>query len=147
MDIEPFGSKMIELLPQLIRGLARYEHNDLSRGKITLPQLWVLEYLSRHGASPMNALAQFLKISRPAATGLIDRLITQGLVKREGDKKDRRVVQVTLTAKGKQAITHIWEEKRRTIVRVFGQISPSDRTQYIAILERVVHNLTQQTAP
>ena len=143
MEVEQFGDRMIELLPQLIRGLAQYEHNYLSRGEITLPQLWVLEYLSRHGNSPMNSLAKFLKISRPAATGLIDRLIVQGLVRRQGDKHDRRIVRVTLTAKGKRIISDIWDQKRRTIMKVFGQISPSDRMQYIAILERVVTRLTQ----
>ena len=148
MDAEQFGDRMIELLPQLIRGLAQYEHNYLSRGEITLPQLWVLEYLSRQGDSPMNRLAQFLKISRPAATGLVDRLIVQRLVRREGDREDRRVVRITITPKGKQTIASIWGQKRRTIVKAFGQISPQDRAQYITILERVVSNLTQQqTAP
>ena len=144
MEVEQFGSRMIELLPRLIRGLAQHEHNYLSRGEITLPQLWALEYLSRHGSSPMNHIAQFLKISKPAATGLIDRLIAQGLVRREGDKRDRRVVLVAITAKGRKIIANIWEQKRNTIVKVFGQISPSDRTQYITILEQVVTNLTQQ---
>ena len=144
MEIGQFGDRMIELLPQLIRGLAQYEHNYLSRGEITLPQLWVLEYLSRHGSSPMNGLAQFLKISKPAATGLVDRLIAQGLVRREEDKHDRRVVRVRITAKGRRIISNIWKQKRNTLVKVFGQISPSDRTQYITILERVVTHLTPQ---
>ena len=144
MNTEQFGAKMIELLPQLIRGLAQYEHNYLSRGKITLPQLWVLEYLSRQGSSPMNHLARFLKVSRPATTGLVDRLILQGLVKREEDKSDRRVVRVTVTPKGRKIIANIWEQKRRTFVRAFGQISPQDRAQYITTLEQVASNLTQR---
>ena len=148
MNTEQFGAKMIELLPQLIRGMARYEHNYLSRGKITLPQLWVLEYLSREGSLPMSHLAQFLKVSRPAATGLVDRLIVQRLVKREEDRSDRRVVRVTITPKGRKIVANIWEQKRRTFVQVFGQISPQDRAQYITILEQVASNLMQrQPAP
>ena len=138
MDVERFGRRMVELLPQLIRGFARHEHNYLSRGKITLPQLWTLEYLVRSGKCPMNQIARFLDVSRPAATGLIDRLILQGLVRREGDKRDRRVVQVEITARGKGILNAIWEQKRRMLVHVFGQISPADRAQYLATLERVV---------
>ena len=138
MEIDRFGRRMIELLPQLIRGFARYESNYLSRGKITLPQLWVLEYLSRHKNAPMHELAFFLRVSRPAATGLMDRLIVQGLVRRAGDAKDRRIVRVNITAKGQRIITHIWEQKRRMVVKVFGRISPKDRGQYLGTLERVV---------
>ena len=144
MEAERFGWQMIELLPQLIRGFARHESNYLSRGKITLPQLWVLEYLSRKKGCPMNELAQFLSVSRPAATGLVDRLIAQGLVHREGDRQDRRVVRVEISAKGRRIVSHIWEQKRRMIVDVFGQISPVDRTQYLAILQRVVKILSQK---
>jgi len=135
---------MITLLPQLIRGLARRESNYLSRGKITLPQLWVMEHLTRRKDCPMNELAGFLRISRPSATGLVDRLIAQGLVAREGDRKDRRVVRVNLTPKGRKILTNIWEQKRRMLVDVFGRISAQDRARYLAILERVVEVLSEE---
>ena len=144
VELERFGRRMIELLPQLARGFARHEHNYLSRGEITLPQLWALEYLSREGSSPMNAIAQFLNISRPAATGLVDRLISQGLVRRVGDTQDRRIIRVSITAKGQRISTSIWEQKRRMILEVFGQISPDDRAQYLATLERVATILSAQ---
>ena len=149
MDIERFGRRMIELLPQLVRGFARQEHNDLSRGKLTLPQLWALEHLSRQARGcPMNELAHALGISRPAATGLIDRLIAQGLTRRVEEPSDRRIVRVMRTAKGQRVLANIWEQKRRTLIAVFGQISPSDRAQYLLTLEQVVNILgRQQPAP
>lgn len=146
MDAESFGRRMIDLLPQLTRGFARREHNYLSRGEITLPQLWALEFLSREHECPMHGLATFLGISRPAATGLIDRLIGQGLARRRGDPRDRRIVRVTLSPKGRRILTSIWEQKRRMIVDVFGQISPSERAQYLATLERVVTILGEEPA-
>ena len=145
MDRELFGRRLIDLLPQLIRGLARHEHSSLTRGDITLPQLWALEYLSRRDGSPMHELARALGISRPAATGLIHRLIVQQLVRRAHDAHDRRVVRVTITAKGRRITRNIWEQKRRAIVQVFGQISPTDRAQYLRILERVVQTLAPRS--
>ena len=116
MNIEEFSKRMIELMPQCIRGFSRHEYNYLSRGEITLPQLWVLEYLSREGGCLMSELAQCLKISRPAATGLIDRLISQGLVRRENLEDDRRTIKVSITPKGKKIVANIWEQKRRTLI-------------------------------
>ncbi len=144
VDIEPFGKRMIELLPQLVRGFARREHNYLSRGKITLPQLWTLELLTSYPSGcPMNELARLLDISRPAATGLIDRLLTQNLVQRTDDVQDRRIVRVTITSKGRRILAAIWEQKRQMVTQVFGQISPKDRSQYLSTLEQVVAILTQ----
>ena len=144
MDPELFGRRMVELLPQLIRGFARQESNYLSRGKITLPQLWALERLSRQNRCSMNELARFLNVSGPAATGLIDRLIAQGLARREDDPLDRRVVRVNITPKGAQIIANIWEQKRRMFTQVFSRISAKDRAQYLHTLEQVVHILSQR---
>ncbi|MBI3332984.1 MAG: MarR family transcriptional regulator [Candidatus Omnitrophica bacterium] len=139
-----FGERMVELLPRMIRGFARRESNYLSRGKITLPQLWILEHLSRRGSCPMNELARFLGISRPAATGLVDRLIGQELVSRLSDPKDRRVVRVNLTPKGRRVQANIWEQKRKMLVEVFGKLSPKDRSHYLATLEKVVRLLSEK---
>ena len=144
MDIQKFSQRMIELLPQCIRGFSHHEHNYLSRGEITMPQLWTLEYLSRRGGCLMNELADSLEISRPAATGLIDRLITQGLVCRESLEHDRRAVKVKITLKGKKIVSNIWEQKRCTLVKVFSKISPNERKQYLLTFERVVSILSNQ---
>ena len=141
MEIDQFSRRMIQLMPALIRGFARHESNYLSRGEITMPQFWTMEHLAKRGRSQMNELAESLGISRPAATGLIDRLLAQKLVLREGDSNDRRIIWVKISPKGQQALDKIWEQKRRTLSKVFGQLSAKDRTQYLATLEQVVQIL------
>ena len=143
MDIERFGQRMIALLPQMLRGFARRESNYLSRGKITIPQLGALEFLSARRESPMNELARHLGVTRPAATGLVDRLIIQGLVERQGDRSDRRVVRINLTSKGRRVLDNIWSQKRRMLQEIFGQLSPADRAQYLSTLEQVVKILAE----
>ena len=49
MDIRNFSKRMVELMPACIRGFHSYESNYLSRGHISLPQFWAMEYLSRKG--------------------------------------------------------------------------------------------------
>jgi len=140
-DVAVFSQRMIELLPQLMRGVTRHESNALSRGVITLPQLWAMECVSRRDDCSMHELAATLGISRPAATGLMDRLVANGLARRTGDTADRRVVRVTITAKGRRVVRDIWTQKRRAIAQVFGRLSAQDRADYLRILERVVETL------
>ena len=143
-DIGAFGKRMVELLPRMLRGFARRESNYLSLGKISIPQFNVLELLWREDDCPMNRLAKALGVTRPAATGLVDRLIHQGLAIRRGDPRDRRVVRVSVTPKGRKILSNIWDQKRRMIVSVFGGISPSDRAHYLATLEKVVGILAKE---
>ena len=144
MDVEKFSKRMIELMPLCIRGFSRHEHNYLSRGEITMPQLWVLECLSRCEGRLMSEIADFLGISRPAATGLVDRLIAQELVSRDEILDDRRTIKIKITPKGRKIVKNVWEQKRRTMVKVFSQLSARDREEHINILERVVEILDQQ---
>ena len=138
MKSEDFAVRMMELMPKMARGFAKYDHSYLSEGVITIPQLWVLQSLRGEGKSKMSDLAAFLNISKPAATGLVDRLITQGLVTRLRDEKDRRNVWVELSAKGKKIIDGIWKKKQKAMVEVFGKISADDRAQQIRIMEEIV---------
>jgi len=138
MNIREFANKVIELSPQIIRGFKQYENNYLTRGEITLPQFWVLNYLDCNGKSKMNNLAKHLKISPSATTGLIDRLLVQGLVARKDDFADRRIVGIELSAKGKGIIKSINKQKTETLIKVFGKISSRDREHYLNILQQVV---------
>ncbi len=91
----------------------------------------------------MSDVADFLQTSRPAATGIIDRLVIQGLVKRQKDMHDRRVVRIKLSHQGSSIARDILRQRHRALVHVFGKISPSDRTQYLHILEQVVNILNE----
>lgn len=145
VNIKEFVWKLIELFPQAAKAFHRHEHNYLSRGEITLPQFWALDHLYRNGKCKMNDLAKILMVSPPAATGLIDRLIGQKLVARENDERDRRIIWIILTAKGRTVIRSIRSQKIQTLTRVFSRISAADREHYLDILEKIVK--TSDTEP
>jgi DNA-binding MarR family transcriptional regulator len=140
MNIEKFAERVMELFPQILKGFVQYENNYLTRGKITLPQFWALDYLCRNAKCKMNNLAKHLRISPPATTGLIDRLIAQNLVTRRDDQRDRRIIWIELTSKGKGIINSIRKQKILALIKVFGKISPVDRNYYLNILEQVAKN-------
>ena len=139
MNIKEFADRVIELFPQISKGLMQREHNYLTKGDISLPQFWVLNHLYHNEKSKMNCLALHLKISPPATTGMIDRLIAQGMVLRKDDEQDRRIVWIELTSKGKSIIHNIRKEKAKTLIEVFGRISQKDREHYLNILEHVAN--------
>ena len=147
MNIEEFSHRIIELLPQASRGFARYEHDYLKTGEITLPQFWALNYLYSNKKAKMGELARYLNITRPAITGLVDRLIIQELVDRKDDESDRRIVWIELTEKGRDIIHSIRGKKVKILTQVFSKVSYNDRGRYIDILEQVVRIVNSLPQP
>lgn len=71
---------------------------------LTLPQFDVLAELARADAAGFTfvELSRLLLVTSGNLTGIVDRLEEQGLVERRPDEKDRRVIRVALTEKGRR---------------------------------------------
>ncbi len=86
---------------KLIRHDFQKEETDLSPSNIHI--LFILEDT---GTLPISELAKILYISKPNITPLIQKLVEKELVERITDPTDRRYINVSLTAKGKDFIDH-----------------------------------------
>ncbi|MFA5093141.1 MAG: MarR family transcriptional regulator [Candidatus Omnitrophota bacterium] len=137
ISITDFTQKMNQIMPEIMKGFMRRQNNDVCQGKITFPQLMVLEQLSRQGASKMTDLAKFMRASTAAATGIVQRLVILGYVQREYDPADRRIVKINLTSKGAGILKKINHQRTESVTKIFGQISEEDRGEYLRILMQV----------
>ena len=100
----------------------------VERGKpyvITPPQWVMLELLSRQERQTISMLAQFLLLDGPGVTNLAKRLEQIGLVTRVRSREDERVVEVSLTAEGRDIVRSL-----HPIVEHFHQqVLPDDQRQ------------------
>jgi len=143
-SLDEFYKKMDDLMPNLIRESVKRGADEVTKGLITVPQMLILETLNKKEECIMSELAEALSITTSAATGLIDRMIRLNLVTRSRCEKDRRIVNVNITEKGKNTISGIIEERRRMIVDTFGKLSKEEREKYLEIMEKVYRILTQR---
>jgi DNA-binding MarR family transcriptional regulator len=102
---DPPGLLKLRLWARLLRAV-RVVEVDLRRrlraefGE-TLPRFDVMAALARQKTGmSMTEVSRFLMVSNGNVTGIIDRLVTEGLVVRIADAQDRRATLVRLTPKG-----------------------------------------------
>ncbi|MCM8811516.1 MAG: MarR family transcriptional regulator [Candidatus Omnitrophica bacterium] len=145
VTLEEFAAWWTEKIAILARALMRHESNVLSRGDITLPQFWALECLKRRGSCQMNELAKGLNMTFPAATGLVNRLVKNGLVRRSRSEEDRRAVHVTITPKGRDIIDEVYKQRRKSVRKLFKPLTDSERSQYMDIVNKLVDGLSRPT--
>jgi DNA-binding MarR family transcriptional regulator len=97
-------------------------------GRMSLVHLNVLFALSSEGTVPMNRLAEMLDVSQASATGIVDRMEQRGLVTRERDAEDRRVVRVVLTPQGEGLIESLAANRRDKLAQLLDALAEDDAT-------------------
>jgi DNA-binding MarR family transcriptional regulator len=66
----------------------------------------------------INDLARHLLIKHNSAVGLVDRLAKEGLVRRASSARDRRMVELELTARGRKVLAKLAATHRRELERI-----------------------------
>ncbi|MBI9020442.1 MAG: MarR family transcriptional regulator [Verrucomicrobia bacterium] len=143
VSIQTFAADMQRLMPAFLGAMIRREKNAISQGIITLPQFLGLSFLRQNPGSPVKAFAATLGLQLSSASGLIDRMVRNGLIRRERSKTDRRVVLLTLKAKGERMVDEILEQKKQSVAEIFAPLSAEERTTYLELMQKVVGNLDE----
>jgi len=94
-------SEIMQSLRRIIKSLQDYSQTVSSHFGITGPQLWALKTIYQRGSLSLGELSKGMYLHPSTISGVVDRLEKKGFVLRDRTEKDRRVVKVCLTPKGK----------------------------------------------
>jgi DNA-binding MarR family transcriptional regulator len=109
---------------------------------ITLPRFDVLAQLDSASRDDvqgltMSELSRRLMVTNGNLTGLIERLVQEGLVSRAASATDRRTQIVRLSAAGRRALHAMVPRHEQWIDDMFQQMSPDERAQLYTLLGRL----------
>ena len=141
MGLKKFSEELIAILPYIHAGLIKSDSGVLIKKKLTFPQMVILDILRLKKECKMSDVAGILGVTKSAVTGMADKLIKEGAIKRERSIKDRRVVRVSLTPKGVKLASQIAEHKLRVIKSLFVDVTEKERMQYLNILRKLKRNI------
>lgn len=94
--------KLFRILVKSIRGHYQVVEN---RSGVSGAQLWALSHVACNPGTKVGELARALAIHQSTASNLVGRLESLGLIARNRLRHDQRTVELTLTPKGKSALT------------------------------------------
>ena len=112
--------------PRQCREIHRGMPHEWLDTEITMPQFKTLMVLFGMNQATMGELAEALGTGVSTVTGIVDRLVDQGLVAREEDRHDRRVVVGRPTAKGLALVDRLMVATRELTTRALKRLSPED---------------------
>jgi DNA-binding MarR family transcriptional regulator len=133
------------LMPRLCRAMVRQEGNYVTRGELTLPQLWALELLRQRGACRMSEVLQALQLKSSTGTVFVDRLCRLKLVRRmRGEKGPTFRAKWRLTVKGKQALDEIDAHRRAGLADLFRPFTARERAAYLDLLGKLIREMSKE---
>ena len=126
---------------QLMQMLVLEEGHDLGDVGITMAQAKVLLVLAG-GSMHMSELVTRLRVTPSTTSGLVEKLVEQGLVSRADDPADRRQVIVSTTPQGLELLERFRELNSRQLRAMLATLPPAD----LEIVERSLIILRDATA-
>ncbi|MBO8172864.1 MAG: MarR family transcriptional regulator [Bacillaceae bacterium] len=117
INLDQYAERLKTAMFTTIRKLNAELADELG-GQLTPTQFYLMKHMSCKQRSTVSEMAELMGVKPSAITGIVDRMHNHGLVNRDRDQEDRRVVWVSLTDKGKQVLMET-ERKRIDIVKKY----------------------------
>jgi DNA-binding MarR family transcriptional regulator len=115
---------------------------------ITLPRFDLLAQLDRAADGlTMGELSDRLMVSNGNITGLVERLVSEGLIARAPSPSDRRRSRVKLTQAGKRAFDGMTPTHERWIDEMFAGLSRTEMAELLALLAKLKGSIQASPLP
>lgn len=111
--------------------------NSTSMENLTISQFGTLEALYHLGSLCQNEIGSKILKSNSNMTTVIDNLEKRGLVLRERDRQDRRMVKIHLTQAGKELIESVLPQHVHSITEIFSVLTPQEQETLGALLRKL----------
>lgn len=123
------------------RAMSTASEAAFKRHGVRAGQQYILTALwERDGQTP-GELARRFGLATPTVTRTATRMETAGLLRREPDTGDRRLVRLRLTLRGRRLRRPIDREMRALTDRALASLESTERAQLVRHLTEIRHNL------
>lgn len=114
---------------------------------LTGPQLWAIKVIAEAAPIKPSELAKRMYLHPATVVGLIDRLERRELVSRTRSREDRRVVEITLTEKGRDLLLLAPEVPQGLLVQGLESVSNRKLSRIAEGMEELVRIIGAEEIP
>jgi len=110
----------------------------MNASSVTLPQVLLISRVEQLRSASLSDLSEGLKVSGPAVSQMIERLVKQGLLRRSEDPADRRRKAIVVTPRARTLLRKLEATRSADYERGLASVSPELRTQLVALLTQII---------
>lgn len=138
-------SESVERAHRLVRALEQMRHlggvrpwGESLRADLSLSQFRALVVLAHRPGLAQKELAEALGLTPAATSTALQRLLASGLVRREADAADSRMVRLFLTADGHAIVSQMQTARRQAAAALLARLDPDDQELLVTLLEKAL---------
>jgi len=132
-------TRILKSIRRIIRAVDLHSQKLSTQHKITTPQLVSLLVISEQEPARSSDIAKAVSLSSATVIGILDRLETKGLIRRERSTTDRRVVNIWTTPEGQELIRNAPSPMQDKLADAIEGLSSDEQTSIAETFERVVN--------
>lgn len=116
----------------------------LDRFELTYAQYQVLKTIKKHQTLSAKEILVYLDTDKATLSGVLSRLERNGLVKREKDPSDRRLMHISLTAASTALCNNVEAIEGTCASDLTKGLKTRELKNFISVFERIVENQHQK---
>ncbi|MBT5338716.1 MarR family transcriptional regulator [Candidatus Falkowbacteria bacterium] len=134
------NSQLVSMLFATKRALMNSMCKEKNFSPVDYIQAETLSFILKNPKTLSKDVAEFLAITSPSATTLIDKLEKQGLVKRTHSKSDRRKINLQVTPDGETFIKQTVIKMKKIAQEMFKVLDEQDKKNLVNIYQKILNN-------
>ena len=124
-SLDTCAREMLDVMPLVMQDLRRTMRSQ-SAPDLRVPELRSLAFLRHNPGSNLTDLAEYIGVSLPSMSKLVDTLTTRGFIERTPDASDRRRVRLGLTETGLAILAKAREAVKASFAAKLARLAPQD---------------------
>lgn len=140
-------SEVIDNLRRTIKAINEYSKNAEKETELTGPQLWAIKIVAKSAPIKVSEIAREMYLHPATVVGILDRLVSKGLVQRSKSNEDRRVVEINLTGQGQALVGRAPEVAQRLLVKGLESLSVENLAHISESMREIVKMLKAEEMP
>jgi DNA-binding MarR family transcriptional regulator len=141
-DKDVIGREMLKVIPQVM-GVIRAEMRKRRRSDLSVMQFRAMVYLDLDPGASLSAVAEYLGLTLPTVSQMIDGMVEKGLVTRQESTIDRRRIRLSLTDQGRDVLEKSFSGTQAYLGEIISQLE----VQELATLYQVLQLLDSLFSP
>lgn len=134
------------VVQELVRMFQLFERDQIKIFGFTSSQCYCLLEILKAQSLSMNELSDIMNLDTSTMTRIVDKLVRDNLIARDKDEKDRRVVVVSLTYKGKDAAIELKDSINKYYKKIIQNI-PQGKVEEVLNSANLLLNAFRKANP
>jgi DNA-binding MarR family transcriptional regulator len=135
--------EVLEVVPLIMR-VIRAEMREHRAAGLSVPQFRALAYLNRYAGASLSELGDYIGLTLPSMSKLVDGLVGRRLVTREPHAADRRRVTLELTGRGHTTLESAYASTQAHLAARLAVMPEAERVTVVQAMRALRSRFAQE---